>query len=411
MQHVTLATVLQQVSTPPAIHMGKIAVDYSAYLQQYLPKHIHVVGDVHTLAALPFALPQPTLCFSSPPKANIAAVRQIQEATKQADALVAVGSGTLNDLVKYASFLDGKPYVVIATAPSMNGYVSANASIADDAGYKHTLPAHSPLAVLADLSVLAAAPEALIQAGIGDTLCRSAVQADWLLSHLLMGTPYEPKYFEWMQPLEDKILSSLRGGAADAAIQSGSLRFARDDKFINNLFTALTISGLAMRDAGGSMPASQGEHMIAHCREMLFPQLPPRYHGLEISVTSVTMAKRQEKILQNPTPPRIHYAHPNTAITKAFLAEAEAQYFTKLPFQAYVGILNESIAENWEYMRRHLLREILPHDQLVAALEAAGCPTLPEHLGWDAENYQQCVNTARFTRNRFTFLDLLVQSH
>ena len=405
-----LDAVLQQVSTPPAIHIGKIAVDYSAYLQKYLSKNIHLVGDVHTLAALPSALPYPTLCFPHSPKANMQNIEEIRTATASADALVAVGSGTLNDLTKYASFLDKKPYAVIATAPSMNGYVSANASIADDAGYKHTLPAHSPRAVLADLDVLAAAPTALIQAGIGDTLCRSTVQADWLLSHFIMGTPYEPKYFEWMKPVEEELLALLNRASARREAW-GERKRGEDSPHINNLFTALIISGLAMRDAGNSMPASQGEHMIAHCREMLFPQLPSHYHGLEIAVTSVTMAKRQEKILNSSQAPRIHYAHPNTAIPPNLLRESEAQYFTKLPFQAYVGILNQSLAENWDYIRNQLLSVMLPSKTLAATLTAAGCPTRPEHLGWDAQTYAECATAARFTRNRFTFLDLLPQSH
>ena len=57
-----------------------------------------------------------------------------------ADALVAVGSGTINDLCKYAAAQDGKPYAVFATAPSMNGYTSKNAAITVD-GHKKSLPA------------------------------------------------------------------------------------------------------------------------------------------------------------------------------------------------------------------------------------------------------------------------------
>lgn len=372
MQHATLNPLLQQISNPPAIHIGKIAVDYCTYLRQYLPENIHLVADAHTLAALPEKLLFPTLCFETSPKANMTALRHIRETTHAAEALVAIGSGSLNDLTKYASFLDGKPYAVIATAPSMNGYVSANASLTDDAGHKHTLPAHGPVAVLADLDVLTQAPLALIQAGIGDTLCRSTVQADWLLSHLLKGTPYEPKYFEWLKECEQQLISSLRRGVADAAAGaqrrqaqpikpdiSRLLRDARNDGFIKCLFTALTLSGLAMRDAGSSMPASQGEHMIAHTREMLFPQLPSHYHGLEIAVTSLTMSRIQDT---TPLPPEI---------------------------------------------RQKIDAIRLPTAQLEAALTAAGCPTTPAELGWPEAQYAQCIAKAPALRDRFTFLNCL----
>ncbi len=35
---------------------------------------------------------------------------RVRAATTDVDALVAVGSGTVNDLCKYAAFQDGKPY-------------------------------------------------------------------------------------------------------------------------------------------------------------------------------------------------------------------------------------------------------------------------------------------------------------
>ena len=42
---------------------------------------------------------------------------------------VAVGSGTVNDLCKYVTAMDGRSYCVFATAPSMDGYTSTTASI------------------------------------------------------------------------------------------------------------------------------------------------------------------------------------------------------------------------------------------------------------------------------------------
>ena len=127
---------------------------------------------------------------------------------RDADALVAVGSGTINDLCKYAAAQDGKPYVVFATAPSMNGYTSMNAAITVD-GHKKTLPAATPLGVFMDLGVLAAAPARMIRAGLGDSLCRSTAQADWLLSHHLLGTPYRRAPFA--------LLARRRTGAAGRA--------------------------------------------------------------------------------------------------------------------------------------------------------------------------------------------------
>jgi glycerol-1-phosphate dehydrogenase [NAD(P)+] len=123
-----------------------------------------------------------------------------------ADAFIAVGSGTINDLCKYAAARSGKPYAVFATAPSMNGYTSKNASITVN-GLKRTLPAQLP--------VLAASPVRLIRAGVGDTLCRATVQADWLLAHFVRGDPYMELPFLLLSEDEDRLLAEpeapLRG--------------------------------------------------------------------------------------------------------------------------------------------------------------------------------------------------------
>ncbi len=74
------------------------------------------------LEPLPLVLP-------AHPHADRVTAEAVRRSCREAPALVAVGSGTINDLCKYASALDGKPYAVFGTAPSMNGYTSANASI------------------------------------------------------------------------------------------------------------------------------------------------------------------------------------------------------------------------------------------------------------------------------------------
>ncbi len=120
-----------------------------------------------------------------------------------------MGSGTINDLCKYAAFASGRPYAVFASAPSMNGYVTATASLSRK-GHKSTLAAACPRAALFDLAVLARAPARLIRAGIGDTLCRTTAQADWLLAHLLHGTPYDELPFRWQADDEPALLGRRR---------------------------------------------------------------------------------------------------------------------------------------------------------------------------------------------------------
>ena len=57
--------------------------------------------------------------------------------------LLAVGSGTLNDVTKYVSARTGIPYVIAATAPSMDGYASTVAPTILD-GFKPPCPPCTP---------------------------------------------------------------------------------------------------------------------------------------------------------------------------------------------------------------------------------------------------------------------------
>ena len=87
------------------------------------------------------------------PRADLATVDELRARTTAAAALIAVGSGTLNDVCKYLAHQSGRPYVVFATAPSMNGYLTGTASLAQG-GVKTSLPARPPVAALFDLEVL-----------------------------------------------------------------------------------------------------------------------------------------------------------------------------------------------------------------------------------------------------------------
>ena len=210
--------------------------------------------------------PKPSCQLIKPgkaPQADMETVNHIRSKAREAEAIIAVGSGTINDLCKYAAFLDHKPYAICATAPSMNGYLSASASLISS-GKKQSLPCDPPHLLLADLTILMQAPERLIHAGLGDSICRSTVQVDWLLSHLLLDTPYEAEPFHLIQECEERLLQRI-----------GQLQ-QRSQASIASLMDVLLAAGKGMALAGGSYPASQGEHMIAHAMEELHASELPR---------------------------------------------------------------------------------------------------------------------------------------
>jgi len=55
--------------------------------------------------------------------------------------LLAVGSGTINDICKSAATMTDRPLITVATAASMNGYPSAISALTDRGGQNHrTMP-------------------------------------------------------------------------------------------------------------------------------------------------------------------------------------------------------------------------------------------------------------------------------
>ena len=84
---------------------------------------------------------------------------------------VAVGAGTVNDIVKMGAFRARLDYTAVATAPSMNGYTSSIAAVLSD-GVKRTSATRQAEAVFADVDVIRDAPLVMSQAGLGDLLSK-----------------------------------------------------------------------------------------------------------------------------------------------------------------------------------------------------------------------------------------------
>ena len=124
-----------------------------------------VAAGAQTMAALPGKTVR-TLIFSGAQilVPNEAAIRAIEDALADADLILGVGSGVIQDLCKYVSFDRKIPYIIVATAPSMDGYASNGAAMITG-GMKVTYPAGLPAAILADTEVIRNAPIEMLQAG------------------------------------------------------------------------------------------------------------------------------------------------------------------------------------------------------------------------------------------------------
>jgi glycerol-1-phosphate dehydrogenase [NAD(P)+] len=333
----------------------------------------------------------------SRPRADQATAEAIRLAGREADAFVAVGSGTINDLCKYAAALAGKPYVVFGTAPSMNGYASKNASMTAG-GLKRTLSAAVPQGVFLDLGVLAAAPPRLIRAGVGDTLCRPTAQADWLLAHLLRGDPYQELPFELLAEDERRLL------AEPEALLRGDL------EAMDCLAGALVLAGLGMTYCGGSYSTSQGEHLLSHFLELKEEHPVESLHGEQIAVTTLTMARLQELLLARDRLEvfacGLREQHFLRRYGRELGPECWREFAPKLLDKEGAAVLNARLASGWQSMRARIARVAMPAGSIAAALHRLGAPLAPGEVGWELGAYREAVLHAAELRNRYTFLDL-----
>jgi glycerol-1-phosphate dehydrogenase [NAD(P)+] len=280
----------------------------------------------------------------------------------------------------------------------MNGYTSLNAAITVD-GHKKSLPAQAPDGVFFDLSILAAAPLRMIRSGLGDSLCRPTSQADWLLSHLLFARPYRSMPFVLLAEDEGRLLSSA------SALVRGDL------DAMECLLRTLLLSGFGTAICGSSLPASQGEHLISHYLDMtLDDQRPFTFHGEQIGVTTLTMARLQTRLLDGKAP--VIAADRNTEAD--FIARfgpvlgpsCWQEYSAKRVTAEMADALNHRIAASWDEIRAGIGAIATPVGKLEHALQEAGAHRFPEELHWPRPIYQDAVRHAREIRNRYTFLDL-----
>ncbi len=97
---------------------------------------------------------------------------------------LAVGSGTLTDITRFASHRNRRPFISLPTAPSVDGFTSPSASLVVR-NIKKTVIAQTPIAVVSNLPTLVKAPQPMIAAGFGDILGKVIALADWQLGHLV----------------------------------------------------------------------------------------------------------------------------------------------------------------------------------------------------------------------------------
>jgi glycerol-1-phosphate dehydrogenase [NAD(P)+] len=324
----------------------------------------------------------------------------LRDRSRHADGIVVVGSGSLSDVVKYATFKDGRKYISFPTAASMNGYAAGTASVTLESGYKTSLPAHAPRGIFIDLKVNAAAPTWLSAAGLADSMCRPTAQVDWWASHRLFGSSFSNTPYALLAEDEPRMIASALGLAT------------HDVAAVGHLHRVMILSGFGNCFTGSSHAGSMGEHQVSHWIDMFAGKYHPgSIHGQQVGVATLAIARLQKEMLGLSHAPQIKPTHIDRqefvlrygkmlgelcfaeAQKKAFDAEGAAQF-------------NAKIEQLWPELREELADFMIDPVEMEKTIKSAGGPTTATELGLSVPLWCQAMKYARDVRNRWSFLDL-----
>jgi glycerol-1-phosphate dehydrogenase [NAD(P)+] len=342
-------------------------------------------------------------------------IEKLVEALREHDAIpIAVGSGTLNDIVKRASYECERPYMCVGTAASMDGYTAFGASIEKD-GHKQTLTCPAPRLVLADVDILVGAPARMAASGYADLLGKVTSGADWLIADALGVEKIDPKGWSLVQ-------DHLREWTdSPAELRSG------DGEAMDKLIEGLVMSGLAMQSYRSSRTASGAEHQFSHLWEgegLGRDDDPPLSHGFKVGVGSIAIAALYERVLERDLsnldieairdswPSReeveqeVRAAHRTPGLDEAAVEQSLAKYVGADELVERMELLRKI----WPGLRKRLVEQSMPAEQLREMLREAGCSISPDEIGLGWAEFEATYSRARMIRSRYTVLDLAAET-
>lgn len=329
--------------------------------------------------------------------ANEKAVETVlNELTPEIDLFVAVGSGTIHDITRYIAAQKNVDFISVPTAPSVDGFVSTVAAMTWN-GAKKTMPAVAPIAMVADLNIIAAAPKRLIAAGVGDMIGKYTSLMDWKLGNIVINEDICEHLFEIEMEATKKVASNID------KISMG------DKASIGDLFYGLVLSGIVMQMWGNSRPASGSEHHISHFIEVGAMGLnSDAYHGEKVGVGLALVCdkcKEALSVLENSLQKAIDYSLPKDKIIEVY-GDISGEIFAENEKDCLNGVDEKRVLECIDDIK-DLIRKLPSGNEIRAMLKKVGAPATLEDIGVSSEYKEEIIRFSPFVRNRLTFMRLL----
>ncbi|MBE6711862.1 MAG: sn-glycerol-1-phosphate dehydrogenase [Ruminococcaceae bacterium] len=351
-----------------------------------------------------------TTIFSVPGNAHATEVYSAQAIdfvkASGADVLIAVGSGSLHDITRYAAFETKVPFISYPTAASVDGFVSGVAAMTWY-GQKLTFESAPPIAVFAVPDVFCTAPTRLTASGVGDVIGKYTSLFDWKAAEILTG--------EYRCPG----ICGLEYEAIDAVCDAIKARSPETEReYTIKVMEALLLSGLAMQLTGNSRPASGAEHHMSHLWEMCcINEDSDALHGEKVGVGLLYVLREYHRYLKNDID------------ADKIAAIDVAKVFDRAHIEAAYGTLTDvTLKENLPKGKSSLedikvtadtvpaileaAKSLPTAEEAEALLKAAGAPVSNEeiNLPYDEAFIEKTLTYAPYVRNRLTLLKVIQAS-
>lgn len=330
------------------------------------------------------------------------------DAPRDLDLVVAVGTGSINDMCRFFSYQMNVPYAIVATAAPMDGFASSGAALMVD-NIKQTIPAQTPLFIIGDTDILCGAPARMISAGLGDLLGKFTCLNDWRVSKIVNDEYYCDTVVNLVKDCIENVLKN-----ADKAA-------SRDPKVIGDIMEGLVLTGVAMSFVGNSRPAAGCEHHLNHYWEAIEIQNGqiPVLHGIEVGLAEVVILKMTEFLRESR--PDFDAAREKAKQYDQAAWEEKMKEVYGTASDAIIELEHESkkndpegrlkridkIEENWDEIVK-LMNDYMPSaERMIEILKSLDAPYFPSQVGFSDEMLYNALVYGKENRARYTLLSMM----
>lgn len=330
------------------------------------------------------------------------------DAPRDLDLVVAVETGSINDMCRFFSYQMNVPYAIVATAAPMDGFASSGAALMVD-NIKQTIPAQTPLFIIGDTDILCGAPARMISAGLGDLLGKFTCLNDWRISKIVNDEYYCDTVVNLVKDCIENVLKN-----ADKAA-------SRDPKVIGDIMEGLVLTGVAMSFVGNSRPAAGCEHHLNHYWEAIEIQNGqiPVLHGIEVGLAEVVILKMTEFLRESR--PDFDAAREKAKQYDQAAWEEKMKEVYGTASDAIIELEHESkkndpegrlkridkIEENWDEIVK-LMNDYMPSaERMIEILTSLDAPYFPSQVGFSDEMLYNALVYGKENRARYTLLSMM----